>query len=73
MTAIIWSFFAAAMTAVLLRIIGRLPQLGGEFSWDDYTIFACAVCRKYVNNMGRVVNSYTGRSDPHLSFRAAHG
>jgi hypothetical protein len=42
-TAIIWAFFGAAAVAVLLRIIGRLPMLGGEFSWDDYTIFACMV------------------------------
>ena len=42
-TAIIWAFFGAAAVAVLMRIIGRLPMLGGEFSWDDYTIFACMV------------------------------
>lgn len=40
-TAIIWVFFSLAAVAVLMRIIGRLPMLGGEFSWDDYTIFAC--------------------------------
>ena len=42
-TAIIWAFFGAATVAVFLRIVGRLPMLGGEFSWDDYTIFACMV------------------------------
>ena len=46
-TAIIWTFFSAATIAVLLRILGRLPVLGGEFSWDDYTIFACMVSWAY--------------------------
>jgi hypothetical protein len=38
---ITWTFFGAAIVAVACRGVARLPQLGGSFSWDDYTIFAC--------------------------------
>lgn len=36
-----WVFFALAVIAVICRAIARLPQLGGSFAWDDFTIFGC--------------------------------
>ena len=38
---IMWAFFAVTILAVTCRGIARLPQFGGKFSWDDYTIFVC--------------------------------
>ena len=36
-----WIFFGFAAFAVVCRGIARLPQLGGTFAWDDFTIFGC--------------------------------
>ncbi|KIW00117.1 uncharacterized protein PV09_08299 [Verruconis gallopava] len=40
-TSITWSFYSLAVLAVFLRLLGRMPWFGGEYSWDDYTIVLC--------------------------------
>jgi hypothetical protein len=41
--AINWISFAFAFVAISMRLIGRLPRFGGQYSWDDYTMVICLV------------------------------
>lgn len=38
-----WLFCAIAVTAVIMRLLGRLPRFGGRLSWDDFTMMLCGV------------------------------
>lgn len=41
--AINWISFGCAFIAISMRLIGRLPRFGGQYSWDDYAMIICLV------------------------------